>query len=96
VGAPVSREVDLLVIAATNRDLRTMVGEGKFREDLYYRLAAVEIDLPPLTDRREDLPVFQRYFLEKFAKEYEKPIADLTRREWPPIRGRETSESLRA
>jgi DNA-binding NtrC family response regulator len=80
VGASVSREVDLRVIAAANRDLRTMVREGKFREDLYYRLAVVEIDLPPLADRREDLPLLQRFFLEKFAKEYEKPIAGLTRR----------------
>ncbi len=80
VGASVAREVDLRVIAATNRDLRTMVREGKFREDLYYRLTVVEIDLPALADRREDLPLLQRYFVEKFAAEYEKPIAGLTRR----------------
>lgn len=80
VGSSVARPVDLRVVAATNRDLRRMVSEGKFREDLYYRLAVVEIDLPALADRREDLPLLERYFLEKFAAQYEKPIAGLTRR----------------
>ncbi|HLW89193.1 MAG TPA: sigma-54 dependent transcriptional regulator [Terriglobales bacterium] len=80
VGSSVAREVDFRVIAATNRDLRSMVREGKFREDLYYRLAVVEISLPELSNRREDLPLLERYFLEKFALEYGKPIAGLTRR----------------
>jgi len=80
VGSSASRGLDLRVIAATNRDLRTMVREGEFREDLYYRLAVVEIGLPELTNRREDLPLLVRYFIEKFAAEYKKPIAGLTRR----------------
>jgi DNA-binding NtrC family response regulator len=80
VGSSVSRSVDVRVIAATNRDLRKMVREGQFREDLYYRLAVVEIALPPLANRREDLPLLERYFVERFAKEYKKPISGLTRR----------------
>jgi two-component system response regulator AtoC len=80
VGSSVSRNVDLRVIAATNRNLRTMVREGQFREDLYYRLAVVEIGLPALANRREDLPLLERFFVEKFSREYRKPISGLTRR----------------
>jgi DNA-binding NtrC family response regulator len=80
VGSSESRHVDVRVIAATNRDLRSLAGEGRFREDLYYRLAVVQIDLPPLTSRREDLPLLQRHFIEKFAAEYKKPILGVSRR----------------
>lgn len=80
VGSLTPRNVDVRVIAATHRNLKTMVREGKFREDLYYRLAVVEIPLPALANRREDLPLLERYFVEKFSVEYNKPIAGLVRR----------------
>jgi DNA-binding NtrC family response regulator len=80
VGSVAPRNIDVRVIAATHRDLKTMVREGQFREDLYYRLAFAEITLPSLANRREDLPLLERYFVEKFAAEYKKPIAGLARR----------------
>lgn len=80
VGALTSRAVDVRVIAATHRDLKRMVLEGQFREDLYYRLSVVEIGLPNLASRREDLPLLERYFVEKFAVEYGKSISGMTRR----------------
>jgi len=80
VGSLIPRNIDVRVVAATHRNLRTMVNERQFREDLYYRLGVVEIALPILADRREDLPLLERYFIEKFSTEYNKPIAGLVRR----------------
>lgn len=80
VGSPVIRTVDVRVIGATHRQLRTMVADGQFREDLYYRLSMVEIPLPRLSERKEDLPLLQKHFVDKFATQYTKPIAGITRR----------------
>jgi DNA-binding NtrC family response regulator len=80
VGSPAVRKVDVRVIAATNRDLRSQVKQGRFREDLFYRLATVEITVPSLCERREDLPLLERYFIERFSAEYNKPVQGLTRR----------------
>jgi len=67
VGDNQTIKVDVRVIAATNSDLAKMVAEGTFREDLYYRLHVIPIQLPPLRDRRDDIPVLVKHFLEKFA-----------------------------
>jgi DNA-binding NtrC family response regulator len=80
VGSPVTRHVNIRVIAATHRNLSKMVAEGQFRQDLFYRLSAVQIELPRLRDRREDLPWLQRHFVEKYAALYKKPITGITRR----------------
>jgi DNA-binding NtrC family response regulator len=80
VGSRASRKVDVRVIAATNRDLRAMVQEQKFRADLYYRLSMIEIRLPRLQDRKEDLPLLQRYFVEKFSALYNRPVRGITQR----------------
>ena len=62
-------KVDARVIASTNRDLETKLREGKFREDLYYRLNVVRIHMPPLKERMEDIPLLADYFLKKFCEE---------------------------
>lgn len=80
VGSPETHIVDVNVIAATNRNLREMVANGKFREDLFYRLSMIEIDLPSLTDRKEDLPLLQQYFLHKFSVKYGKKLKGISRR----------------
>ena len=80
VGSPEVRRVDIRVVAATNRDLQTMIAEKQFREDLFFRLSMVEIKLPRLADRKEDLPLLEQHFLARFAQEYNPPLRSLTRR----------------
>jgi DNA-binding NtrC family response regulator len=71
-------QVDVRIIAATNIDLRQLVREGKFREDLFYRLNVITIDLPPLRLRREDIPLLAEFFLRKYAQENQRPARTLT------------------
>jgi DNA-binding NtrC family response regulator len=80
VGALTARKVDVRVVAATNHDLRVLIAEKRFREDLYYRLSMVEIQAPRLADRREDLLLLQRHFVARFAAQYKKEIHGLTHR----------------
>ncbi len=80
VGSPGVRKVDVRVVAATNRDLRSLAAQRRFREDLYFRLAMMEIRLPSLGERPDDLLLLERHFLEHFAGLYGKPFRALTRR----------------
>ena len=80
LGSPTVRKVNVRIIAATNRELRSSVAEKTFREDLFYRLSMVEIKLPTLAERKEDLPLLLRHFVEQFAGQYGKPVEGLTHR----------------
>ena len=78
VGGTQTLHADVRLIAATNRNLETLVSEGKFRDDLYFRLNVVKITMPPLRDRKEDIPLLVRSFLRHFCEANDKPLLDLT------------------
>jgi len=78
VGGSQTLHADVRLIAATNKHLETLVSEGKFRDDLYFRLNVVKITMPPLRERKEDIPVLVRAFLHHFCKTNDKPLLDLT------------------
>jgi two-component system, NtrC family, response regulator AtoC len=78
VGGNQTLRADVRIIAATNKNLETLVREGKFRDDLFFRLNVVRITMPPLRERKEDIPLLIRGFLRHFCKANEKPLVDLT------------------
>ena len=78
-------QVDVRIIAATNVDLRQQVREGKFREDLFYRLNVITIDLPPLRQRKEDIPQLVEFFLRKYSEENQRSIERVTPEAMRPL-----------
>src|SRR5205807_3986686 len=78
VGGTFEMPIDVRVVAATNRDLRAMVSDGRFRDDLYYRINVLSIDVPPLRERREDIPVLMDFFLKKHTRNTSRLIRGLT------------------
>src|SRR6202790_3170553 len=78
IGSTEESDVDVRIIAATNKEFEKEIAEGRFREDLYYRLSVIPIQLPALRERREDIPLLARHFLERFRKSMEKPIEGLS------------------
>ena len=91
LGHAKSIKVDVRVLASTNRDLKELMAEGKFREDLYYRLNVITVHLPPLRERQEDIPLLSAHFLKRYSKEYHKSglklapgvMDELLRNDWP-------------
>jgi two-component system, NtrC family, response regulator PilR len=91
LGGTEETSADIRIIAATNQDLLRLVAEGRFREDLFYRINVIQLHLPPLRDRREDVPLLAEHFLVKYAEQMRKPVrsisqealALLERHSWP-------------
>ncbi len=91
IGATAEKKVDVRIVAATNRNLEKEVSEGRFREDLYYRLKVFPLRVPPLRERRDDVPLLANYFLERYSQELGKPAGGFSQQamellqsyEWP-------------
>ena len=69
--------MDVRILAASNEDLKDLVMQGRFRDDLYYRLNVIQITIPPLRERKEDIPLLMEHFIEKLCQENEKPLCSI-------------------
>src|SRR5450432_1368196 len=78
IGSKEESDVDVRIIAATNKNFEKEIAEGRFREDLYYRLSVIPIQLPPLREQRDDIPLLARSFLDRFRKSMEKPVEGIS------------------
>ena len=95
VGGSTNRPVDVRIIAATNRDLQTLVDQGKFRTGLFYRLDVIRIDLPPLRERRTDIPLLAGHFLARYAHRMGKPITGFSKRAMDLLAGADWPGNVR-
>jgi two-component system response regulator AtoC len=78
LGSEKSVDIDVRIIATTNKNLKSEVEKGNFREDLFYRLNIIPVELPPLRERKEDIPLLTRFFLKKYAEKFNKPIKSIS------------------
>src|SRR4029453_6591600 len=78
LGSNKAIDVDVRVVAATNRDLESMLLRGEFREDLYYRLKGIEVTVPPLRERRNEIVHLTEFFIDRYARRYNRPVRQLT------------------
>jgi two-component system response regulator AtoC len=78
LGSNKNIEVDVRIVAATNRDLEGMMLSGEFREDLYYRLKVIEVTVPPLRERRSEIPHLTEFFIDRYARRYNRPVRQLS------------------
>ena len=85
LGSTRTQQVDVRVVAATHRDLKQMVAEGMFRSDLYYRLHVFPLSVPPLRDRREDIPLIVRHFVDKYSQRMNRHIETISSRAWEAL-----------
>jgi formate hydrogenlyase transcriptional activator len=85
LGSTRTQQVDVRVVAATHRDLKQMVGEGTFRSDLYYRLHVFPLTVPPLRDRREDIPFIVRHFVDKYSQRMNRHIETISSHAWEAL-----------
>ncbi len=80
LGGKVDIRVDVRVLVATNKNMEEAVKNGQFREDLYYRLNMVKLTIPPLRERKEEIPIFVEYFIDKYERKYDKKVTSLSDR----------------